>query len=826
MDPHNLPVYENKQRIIDSLSEHRTIVVESPTGSGKTTQLPIILHNAGFSEKGVLGVTQPRRIAAVSVSEYIAEQLGSELPGMVGYKMRFHDETAPETSIKVMTDGILLQELKTDPYLSAYSTIIVDEAHERSLNIDFSLGLLKRILRSRDDFRVVVSSATINAELFSEYFDECPIVRIDAPMYPVEVIYRPPEGTADDESIVSTVNAVMEEITKSPEEGDVLIFLTGEKQIKMCMAKLEGARYGKGLHILPLYGRLSKEEQDRVFYPPPRGKRKVVIATNIAETSITIDGIRWVIDSGLAKINFYNPKTFTASLIETPISRASCNQRKGRAGRTAPGVCYRLYTKKSYHKRPLFSTEEVYRTDLSEVILRMSELGIRDFEGFDFLSPPERKDIAGAVETLRMIEAISEDHSLTDIGTMMARFPLLPRHSRIIVEAIRSYPGVIEEALIAASFLSAKSPFLLPAGEEIEARKRHHRFRSPKGDFVSYLKMISLYRKAHNKLRFCNEHYLDDRVMSEIDNISEQLAEIVSEIGVPLEGGGSISDYLCAVATGLVQFVCMRSGKGIYRSLTAERIQIHPGSVMFRETPKYIVAGEIVRTSRMFARSVSPLEREWIPKISPLLESTFGGRGKKKRSDEGAKEEKRDTSWQLTIDSKVFELKPYKGKKKIAQLPWDRLGPLVKNDRIPSWISGRGLRGVVYYRGYELMTGFRLSKMFRILKAIHPDEHLIDSDMDTSNMIYPDDRDRLMSAIDQIMCLAPVKKNSSRLGFISLNTDGEVFWLKSSKGYGHAVSESLAAIESLVDLLSENPDDELESKANTVYRKLTDLFDT
>jgi ATP-dependent helicase HrpA len=386
MDPRELPVYQQKERILEALKGHQVIVVESPTGSGKTTQLPIILHEAGFSNHGLIGITQPRRIATLSVSDFIARQLGVKVAGLVGYKMRFEDKTSDATAIKIMTDGILLQEMKLDPSLSRYGVIMVDEAHERSLNIDFILGLLKRVLEARPEFKVIVSSATINAEVFSEYFGECPVVKIETSMFPVTLVYDPPLAEGDqadfrvaNDAMQVKIEQIVSRIVSEKREGDILIFLPGEKAIKECMKRLAYGPVGGKLHLIPLYSRLGKDEQERVFERAPLFKTKVVISTNIAETSVTIDGVTSVIDSGLAKLNYYNPKTFTSSLIETPTSKASSNQRKGRAGRTRPGNCYRLYSRADFENRPLFTTEEIYRTDLTEVVLRMAELGISEF---------------------------------------------------------------------------------------------------------------------------------------------------------------------------------------------------------------------------------------------------------------------------------------------------------------------------------------------------------------------------------------------------------------------------------------------------------------
>ena len=639
IDYKSLPVYEQKQKILDCMENHQVVIVESPTGSGKTTQIPVILYEAGYATNGMIAVTQPRRIAALSVSEFIAKQMKTPYPGLVGYKMRFEDNTGADTRIKIMTDGILLQEMKLDPWLSKYSVVMVDEAHERSLNIDFILGLLKRVLRERSDFHVIVSSATMNTQAFSDYFDGAPIVSIDTITYPVSVIYDPIEGGATTATeagcdiLLSKICATVDRVLDNEEEdregngegsggnGGILIFLPGEKIIKDCVERLSICPFSRHLHILPLYGRLSKEEQERVFDDPPAGKKKVIVTTNIAETSVTIHDITTVIDSGLAKLNFYSPRTFTSSLNETPVSKASCNQRKGRAGRTHAGTCYRLYSRKDFEARPLYTTEEIYRTDLSEVVLRMSELGITDFFDFDFIASPGREGIIGAVDTLHMLGALDEDNCLSAIGKMMVLFPLEPRISRIIVESVMRFPEVIDKTLIAAAFLSANSPFLLPANEEMEARKAHHRFRDMQGDFGTYINLFNAYKQSDYKEKFCKKNYLDDRVLAEIDNIKWQLGQIVGEkLGLPIvEGSGSMSDYLCCIAAGMIQFVCIRTGRENYRSLTADHICIHPGSVMFRQDPLFIVAGEIVRTSRIFAMSVSPLTRPMLDTINPAL---------------------------------------------------------------------------------------------------------------------------------------------------------------------------------------------------------------
>ncbi|MDR1318993.1 MAG: ATP-dependent RNA helicase [Treponema sp.] len=860
-----LPVYKHRELILSALEKNQAVVVESPTGSGKTTQLPVILLEAGYSSRGIIGVTQPRRIAAVSVSEFIARQMGTVIPGLVGYKMRFEDRTNQQTRIKIMTDGILLQEMKLDPWLSKYGLLVVDEAHERSLNIDFILGLLKRVLENRKDFKVIISSATINAEVFSEYFGECPVVKIEAQRYPVSLIYdpllpgqgeirgpgagQPPplparqyrekKGKKERETNQSAADAIpakIESITArfiaENREGDILIFLSGEKMIKDCMNILAGSPAGSRLHLLPLYGRLGKEEQERVFEAAPPGKTKVILSTNIAETSVTIDGITCVIDSGLSKINWYNPRTFTSSLVEAPISKASANQRKGRAGRTGEGTCYRLYPRRDFENRPLFTVEEIFRTDLSEVILRMADLGLSDFEDFDFISPPEKEGLVAAIETLNLLKALEPDQTLSNIGKMMTEFPLAPRQSRIIVEAILRFPQVIRETLIAAAFLSTQSPYILPPGEETDARRAHHGFRDPGGDFVSYLKLFKAYGDAANKARFCDRNYLDERAMAEIANVVVQLEEILASMKIPVLEGGSVEDYLCCIGQGMIQFVCVRENEGrgksrgdsrgsrrdeTYRSLTADRITIHPGSVMFRMDPRYIVAGEIVRTSRMYAMSVSPLSREVLERISPGLFAADRGEGGTEKL-----KKPRDFTNNIKIADEVFEIKTIKGKKTVV-LPWERLKAV--RDRIPAEIVYKGLKGMITVDNqYTLLAGEKL-ELILFLSAGLDVEGAFDRDWPRKeNFSSRENLAFLLDYLDDLVKPALWKKGGRELGFLTLFTGDDNYWFRCSRGFHTSLNESLASVESLIDELGEEVDPEVKHVINQCYRRLSDLL--
>jgi ATP-dependent helicase HrpA len=810
MDPHLLPVYEQKQKIISALKEHQVVVVESPTGSGKTTQIPQILFHEWCNGKGVVGVTQPRRIAAVSVTDYIARQLGRQIPDTVGYKMRFEDKT----------DGTLLQEIKNDYDLSQYSVIMVDEAHERSLNIDFILGLLKNILERRSDFRVVISSATINPESFSVYFDDCPVVKIDTFIHPVEIHYDPPESENNYDALLQKIKETVSRYIENTAQGDILVFLSGEKVIKDCISMLSMLPYQERLILLPLYARLSSQEQERVFLTYP-GKRKIIVATNIAETSVTIDGITAVIDSGLVKINYYNPKTFTSSLIETVISKASAQQRKGRAGRTQPGVCYRLYSKRDYEHRSLYTMEEIFRTDLSEVVMRMAEIGIKDFENFEFISPPGRPGIVSAVETLYLLDALNNERELTEIGRMMARFPMLPRHSRIIVEAIYRYPSVLEEVLIASSFLTTNSPFVLPPGEEIEARKGHHAFSHPFGDFLSYLKLYRMYKNSKHGESFCDRYYLDKKVMDEICNVKSQLQEIVGELGIPIQSGGSKADYLTAISRGLIQFVCIKNKQGQYRSLTAGNILIHPGSVMFKARPDYIVAGEVVKTSRMYARSVSSLKPEWIKRISPNLLQDLKGRGR----GEHRKQTERDFTNEIKIGNQSFKIVVHKGKK-IVLLPWERLKQSLKHINLKFLPNYKRLRGKILFKHYEILAGMRLNTILKSAEWLSPERGLVTRWPVHKNFNFHTQSNELCKYIAQILWLSKKKKKQKRLGFLTLNTDGSGnYWYSSELDVHKALLESIASLESIIDEPAHLLKEENTGLIKDLYRKLSQMIE-
>ena len=841
MNPKKLPVYKEREKILKALEINQVIVVESPTGSGKTTQIPIILHEAGYTDRGVIGVTQPRRIATLSVSDYMSQQLGVPMPGFVGYKMRFEDKTTPHTRLKIMTDGTLLQEMKTDPWLSKYSVLMVDEAHERSLNIDFILGLLKNILKERPEFKVVISSATLNTEVFSRYFEQAEIVSIDTPVYPIQVYYEPPAKYNDMDSLIEKIVTLVERIVGDRRKGDILIFLSGEKLIKDTCQKLLNSQVKRRLFLVPLYGRLSREEQEKVFDRTPFGKTKVVVSTNIAETSLTIDGITTVIDSGLSKMNFYNPRTFTSSLVESSVSQASSNQRKGRAGRTQPGSCYRLYTPGDFEQRPLYTLEEIYRTDLAEVVLRMGELGISDFYSFNFISSPGEKGIRGAIETLQLLEALDEDMEVTKIGSMMLLFPLMPRHARMIVEAILRYPDVLREVLIATSFLSTNSPYLLPQGEEMEARRAHHTFRDINGDFVSYLRLFNAFQNSKDTVKFCSKHYLDEKSMKEIVNIQEQLESIVGDtLGIPVSSGGSTEDFLCACARGLIQFICIKSGPRDYRSLTTDKIIIHPGSVMFKEKMSFFMAGEIVKTSRMYARSVSPLKKEWINRIDSrlgrrlldLVGDRKGRQGEKRDQNRNSGKSKKaveskDSSKNIYIGEVAFPTISNKNKKKVVRFEWKALYKAlsaIKKEDIPDF---QNMRGILSWKGMEVVPDARISSIFKVVLSLNPQKDTVQGvPSKTYDIDNPEHhKDLILKLNDLLKLVLSGKRKKRSVGFLSLQNDSEQrYWFKSSRTFDRALNNSLESLERLADQLPKDMDSEEWETVNHTYRKLDSLY--
>ncbi|MRG93844.1 ATP-dependent RNA helicase HrpA [Polyangium spumosum] len=619
--PEELPISARVRDIAQAMYDHQVVIIAGETGSGKTTQLPKIALAMGRGLKARIGVTQPRRIAATSVAARVAKELGVDLGKEVGYKIRFADRTSPSTYVRFMTDGILLAEIQGDPLLRAYDTLIVDEAHERTLNIDFLLGYLKRILPRRKDLRVVVSSATLETERFSAFFDGAPVIQVSGRTHPVETIYRP--ARKEETELAETIANTIEEITELDPREDILVFLPGEREIHEVMDEL----HSHGLPhtvVLPLYGRLPQSEQQRVFSPLPQ--RRVVLATNVAETSLTIPGIVYVIDAGLARVNRYHARSGVTALQIEPISRASAEQRKGRAGRIRSGVCFRLYEERDFELRPAYTDPEVLRVGLAGAILQMKSLGIGDIRDFSFLDPPPRRAVDEGYRVLEEIGAIDDAGELTDIGKKLARLPLDPRLGRMVLGGEQE--GALRDVLVVASALGIQDPRERPLAAQKQADEAHRRFRDEASDFAGLVKLWHAYKQAEARLsknqlrKWCRDNFLSHLRMREWSDVHQQISQIVREMGFRVEatqgdGGDGVHR---AIVPALLSKIGMWSAEAkAYVGARQTRFQLHPSSGLARKAPAWIMAAELVETSQLFARTASRVDPAWLEEFGGSL---------------------------------------------------------------------------------------------------------------------------------------------------------------------------------------------------------------
>jgi len=628
--PGELPITEKRTEIIEAIRRHQVVVVTGETGSGKTTQLPKMCLDAGRGIDGVIGCTQPRRIAALTIAGRLAEEMGEPPGRSVGYKIRFDDRTNRQGYIKLMTDGILLMEAQGDQFLNEYDTLIIDEAHERSANIDFILGMLKNLIKKRTDLTLIITSATIDPEKFSHAFDNAPIIEVSGRMYPVEIRYRPPELFLDQNGEANHVEAALHavsELKKEHRRGHTLIFMPTEQDIRETCELLEGTRYRNSL-VLPLFGRLSSADQRRIFQPTR--EEKLIVATNVAETSITIPGIRYVIDTGLARIAHYNPVTRTKGLPVKPISQSSAIQRAGRCGRMESGICLRLYSMDDYETRPLFTAPEILRSNLAEVILRMMALKIGDISNFPFIDPPRPKAIKDGYDILKELGSIQrqgKSYALTERGRLMARMPLDPRIARMIREA--QHQHCVEEIIIIAAALSIQDPRERPMDKEAASDEAHRRFVNPSSDFLTFLSIWSHFRnaqhteKSQNRMRkFCRDYFLSYRRMKEWCDLYDQIVRIIEENGNSspikksrLEGEALYEAIHKSIIAGYLSQIGLKKTKNIYRTAKGKEIMIFPGSGLFNRGGDWIIASETVETSRLFARTAATVKSEWLEEI-------------------------------------------------------------------------------------------------------------------------------------------------------------------------------------------------------------------
>ncbi|HWW73712.1 MAG TPA: ATP-dependent RNA helicase HrpA, partial [Duganella sp.] len=651
--PEDLPVSGRRHEIAEALQKHQVIIVSGETGSGKTTQLPKICLELGRGQKALIGHTQPRRIAASSTAKRIAQELGTPLGETVGFKVRFADTLMKGASVKLMTDGILLAETQTDPLLKNYDTIIIDEAHERSLNIDFLLGYLKQLLPRRPDLKVIITSATIDAERFSRHFGTpekpAPVIEVSGRLYKVEVRYRPIESDVQNPAVANAegkgqrtaaarekrdlMDAVIDGVDELSRlgSGDVLVFLPGEREIRDAAEALR-KHHPPHVEILPLFARLSAEEQERVF--KLTNARRIVLATNVAETSLTVPGIRYVVDAGLARVKRYSYRNKVEQLQIEPIAQSAANQRAGRCGRVADGVCIRLYEEQDFLQRPKFTEPEILRSSLASVILRMKSLHLTDVETFPFIEPPLARAIADGYQLLQELGAVDEYNQLTPLGNKLAKLPLDPRVGRMILAALDNV--CLNEVLIIASALSVQDPRDRPMEHQQAADEAHKKFADEKSEFISYLKIWQWFESAieHKKtnrqlMDNCRANFLSQLRLREWRDVHSQLLTIVKEQGWRVnETPATYENLHLALLTGLLGNIGFKSedepGAG-YLGARGIKFNIWPGSSLLKKPGKWIMAAELVDTTRLYARCVARIEPEWLEKVGGhLLKKSWG----------------------------------------------------------------------------------------------------------------------------------------------------------------------------------------------------------
>jgi ATP-dependent helicase HrpA len=620
--PADLPVAERREEISRAIADHQVIIVAGETGSGKTTQLPKICLELGRGSGARIGHTQPRRLAARTVARRIAEELGQEIGDCVGYQVRFSDRVGADTRVKLMTDGILLAELQRDRDLSQYDTLIIDEAHERSLNIDFILGYLKRLLPRRPELKVIITSATIDVESFSAHFDGAPIIEVSGRSYPIDTHYLEPEGEGGvTERIVDAVETILARDYGAP--GDTLVFLSGEREIRELALALRRRQF-KGVEILPLYARLSQGEQNRVFDTRSRRGIRLVLATNVAETSLTVPGIRFVIDAGYARISRYSYRTKLQRLPVEAISQASANQRQGRCGRVGNGICLRLYSEEDFQARPEFTEPEIQRTSLASVVLQMLRLGLGDVAAFPFINPPDQRLVRDAYKLLEELAAVDQRGALTSIGRRMADLPVDPRFARMLIAA--SELGCLSEILVIASGLSIQDPRERPADKQQAADEKHRRFWHERSDFLAWTALWEYYEEQRQELsqsrlrKLCQREYLSFLRMREWRDIHFQLTLACRQAG--LRSNRKPADYEAvhrALLCGLLSNMAQWHEAHEYRGSRNRKLQIFPGSSQFKPKPRWLMAAEIVETSKVYARCVAAVDPEWALTINPAL---------------------------------------------------------------------------------------------------------------------------------------------------------------------------------------------------------------
>ncbi|QLB13919.1 ATP-dependent RNA helicase HrpA [Bisgaardia hudsonensis] len=625
--PEDLPVSQRKAEILKTIAENQVVVIAGETGSGKTTQLPKMCLELGLGQKGLIGHTQPRRIAARSVANRIAEELKTELGGIVGYKVRFNDQISEQTQIKLMTDGILLAEIQSDRFLNQYDTLIIDEAHERSLNNDFILGYLKQLLKKRPDLKVIITSATIDVERFSTHFNNAPIIEVSGRTYPVEVRYRPIDLEKDQDQLQGILDAVDE--LQAEGRGDILIFMNGEREIRDTAEALQKQEL-RHTEILPLYARLSAQDQNKIFHPS--GLNRIVLATNVAETSLTVPGIKYVIDPGTARISRYSYRTKVQRLPIEPISQASANQRKGRCGRVSEGICIRLYSEEDFNSRPEFTDPEILRTNLASVILQMTALGLDDIDAFPFVDAPDKRNIQDGIKLLEELGAfhfvktkLGEKRQLTEVGRKLAQLPVDPRLAKMLLSAVDF--SCLYEVMIIVAGLSIQDPRERPQEKQQASDEKHRRFADKKSDFLAFLNLWKFIQTQQKELsrnqfrRLCQKDYLNYLRIREWQDIYHQIRLTVRELGLPINSTPAEYPQIhTALLSGLLSHIGMKEAeKHQYLGARNAHFAIFPNSVLFKKQPKWCMSAELVETSKLWGRMVADIDPQWIEPLAQHL---------------------------------------------------------------------------------------------------------------------------------------------------------------------------------------------------------------
>lgn len=616
----SLPVFPYRQEFLNAVRDHQVLIIVAETGAGKTTQIPQYLHEEGYTKKGKIGITQPRRVAAMSVAKRVSDEMGVKLGAEVGYSIRFEDCTSEKTILKYMTDGMLLREFLNEPDLASYSVVMVDEAHERTLHTDILFGLVKDIARFRPDLKLIISSATLDAQKFSAFFDNAPIFRIPGRRYPVDIYYtKAPEADYLDAAIVSTLQI---HVTQPP--GDILVFLTGQEEVDTAAEILQQRTKGLGtkikeLIICRIYSTLPSDLQAKIFEPTPPGARKVVLATNIAETSLTIDGIVYVVDPGFCKQKSYNPRTGMESLVVTPISRASAEQRAGRAGRVAPGKAFRLYTAWAFkHELEENTIPEIQRTNLGNVVLILKSLGINDLIHFDFMDPPPAEALIRALEQLYALGSLNDRGELTKLGRRMAEFPLDPMLSKMIMASEKYLCS--EEIITVCSMLSVNNAiFYRPKDKIIHADNARVNFNKPFGDHLTLLNVYNQWKETNYSTQWCFENFIQHRSMKRARDIRDQLIGLLERVEIELKSNPNDTEGIrkCVTAGFFYHTAKIQKG-GVYRTIKHNQsVQIHPTSSLFQQMPRWVIYHELVFTTKEFMRQIIEIKPEWLVEIAP-----------------------------------------------------------------------------------------------------------------------------------------------------------------------------------------------------------------